>query len=303
MDKLFLSIGAMKSGTTWLYRQLEQHPNIRFSLEKELHFLAWRAGHRNHLRLKYRLSRAVNARTRAAAEGRRLRRDELVWYADYLLMPRSWSWYERRFGANVADCYCADFSNLTALLDEAAWRALVDEVTDLRVVYVLRDPLDRIWSHLKAIYRSPEDRGRLAAMTRYVPDGRLAGGELLRHSLYGANLGRLLTCLPRDRLHTVMYEQIECDPVTVLRGIEDFLGVPRHDYLPEKLRRRINASDTLPRPHWVGEHFFPLLAEDLHNLQQYIAIPDGWAASDRRGRGDREQSHLYSTDRSIHTSR
>lgn len=276
MDKLFLSIGAMKSGTTWLYRQLEQHPNIGFSPEKELHFLAWRAGHRSHLRLKYRLSRLANARTRAAAEGRRLRWVELTWYADYLLMPRTWGWYERRFGDVAEAAYPADFSNLTALLDEADWQSLADRVADLRVVYMLRDPLDRIWSHLKAHYSSPADRKALAAMTRYVPDSRLADRELVSHSQYAANLGRLLACLPRGRVHIVLFDQIERDPLTLLRGIEAFLEIPRHDYLAEKLRRRINASDALPRPPWVREHFFPLIAEDLNRLQQQFPVPEDW---------------------------
>jgi hypothetical protein len=276
MEKLFLGIGAMKAGTTWLYRQLEQHPNICFSHEKELHFLAWRAGERRHLRLKYRLSRLATARSRAAAQGRRLRQDEFKWYADYLLMPRTWAWYERRFGETAAGGYRADFSNLTALLDEPAWRSLVDRIADLRVIYVLRDPLDRIWSHLQAHYGSPAGREVLAAMTRYVPDGRLTDRELVRHSLYGANLARLLACLPRERVQIVFYDQIGRDPFALLRGIEAFLGIPRHDYLAEKLRRRINASDSLPRPPWVREHFLPLLADDLNSLQRHIAVPDGW---------------------------
>ena len=39
MQRLFLSIGAMKAGTTWLYSLLESHPQIQFTPEKEIHFL------------------------------------------------------------------------------------------------------------------------------------------------------------------------------------------------------------------------------------------------------------------------
>ena len=48
MEKLFLSIGAMKAGTTWLYSLLERHPQINFTPEKEIHFLA-----HNYLDKKY----------------------------------------------------------------------------------------------------------------------------------------------------------------------------------------------------------------------------------------------------------
>eukprot|EP00493_Phyllostaurus_siculus_P000433 UN00435 len=35
IDNLFLSVGAMKAGTTWLYEQLKNHPEIHFTPEKE----------------------------------------------------------------------------------------------------------------------------------------------------------------------------------------------------------------------------------------------------------------------------
>ena len=38
MEKLFLSIGAMKAGTTWLYSLLERHPQINFTPEKKFTF-------------------------------------------------------------------------------------------------------------------------------------------------------------------------------------------------------------------------------------------------------------------------
>jgi hypothetical protein len=34
----FLGIGAQKAGTTWLFRQLRAHPQIRFPADKEVHF-------------------------------------------------------------------------------------------------------------------------------------------------------------------------------------------------------------------------------------------------------------------------
>jgi hypothetical protein len=49
IEKLFLSVGAMKAGTTWLYDKLKQHPDIHFSPQKEVHFLSHYYGHTNSL--------------------------------------------------------------------------------------------------------------------------------------------------------------------------------------------------------------------------------------------------------------
>jgi len=40
INNLFLSVGAMKAGTTWLYKQLQYHPEIYFTPEKEIHYFA-----------------------------------------------------------------------------------------------------------------------------------------------------------------------------------------------------------------------------------------------------------------------
>ena len=37
-DHLFLSVGAMKAGTTWLYDVMSRHPEVHFSHEKEIHY-------------------------------------------------------------------------------------------------------------------------------------------------------------------------------------------------------------------------------------------------------------------------
>jgi len=279
IDKLLLSVGAMKSGTTWLYRQLEQHPAITFSPEKEIHYLAYLAGNRSHLNLAYRAGRLANARQRARDRGTALRPAEYAWYLDYLLMPKTWGWYSRRFGVVAPGQYCADFSNLTALLDQANWQRLTARVKDLRLIYILRHPLDRIWSQLKSHYRASGNQQLLASMAEYAPTPGVPEDELVGHSLYAQNLARILDVVPREQVHVAFYDQIQEDPQALLRDVEGFLQIPQHDYLPAKLGRRINASDTMPRPDWVAQHFYPYLAGDLEALAKFdIAVPAGWHA-------------------------
>lgn len=47
IENLFLSVGAMKAGTTWLYEQLKDHPEIYFTPRKEIHYLANTVGIEN----------------------------------------------------------------------------------------------------------------------------------------------------------------------------------------------------------------------------------------------------------------
>ena len=269
----------MKAGTTWLYRQLEQHPGIRFSREKEIHYLAFTEGYGENLNLRYRLSRWSAARKRAADAGQRTHGADVAWYLDYLFMPRTWRWYERRFGDAGTNQFCADFSNLSALMSEPAWVILLERVSDLRLIYVLRDPVDRLWSHLKFHYQLGDQDARLSKLSDYLRENGKAGQEFIDHSLYARNLKRILRVVPCDQVHIILYDQIESDPLGVLRGVERFLDLAPHRYASAKFHRRINASANLQRPDWVGDRFSALFSQDLLELRDMnIAVPESWCS-------------------------
>ena len=141
MEKLFLSIGAMKAGTTWLYSLLERHPQIHFTPEKEIHFLA-----HNYLDKKYLTEdhRRHRAQTRLHNIGNlRPKRQELIrsWYNDqYLNGTPSLAWYQNLFsGGQGRPGWNADFSNLSALIQTKGWKSLRSEVSGtIKAFYILR---------------------------------------------------------------------------------------------------------------------------------------------------------------------
>jgi hypothetical protein len=82
IENLFLSVGAMKAGTTWLYEQLKDHPEIYFTPEKEIHYFANKVGienqlnHRNRiLKLKDVMQKYANGNPKFISE----HLDEISW--------------------------------------------------------------------------------------------------------------------------------------------------------------------------------------------------------------------------------
>ena len=278
INRLLLNVGAMKSGTTWLFRQLEQHPGIHFSPEKEIHYLAFAAGHRGHMDLSYRWSRFQAALRRANGASRSMGWSEWNWYLDYLLMPRTWNWYTRRFRGVAPGQYCADFSNLSALLPVEYWRELRDRVGELRLLYVMRNPLERLWSHLKFHYQHGGQQNLLEGLQQPVGLSEGTEDQFLEHSLYAKHLSRILEVVPRENVHLVYFDDIASQPDRVLQGIEEFLGLPHHAYLPGKLTRRINPSIDAKQPDWVQQTYAPAIRRDqaaLHDLN--VRVPEAWS--------------------------
>ena len=103
--------------------------------------------------------------------------------------------------------------------------------------------------------------------------------DLLRHSMYAENMRPLFANIDPEKIMLVSYEQILQDPERLLREVENFLGIPPHQYLRAKLRRKINASGKKARPAWIKDHFYPLIADDLQALRAMdIDFADRWCA-------------------------
>src|SRR5205085_4724324 len=76
-------------------------------------------------------------------------RQKLLWYGNYLNEPVDDSWYVNVFAFRGRQKYCADFSNLHCQLEDAGWRQVKAVARNFRVLYILRDPLQRLWSHIR----------------------------------------------------------------------------------------------------------------------------------------------------------
>ncbi len=284
MDRLFLGAGAMKAGTTWTYSVLATHPGIWFTPEKEIHYFY--AAHvrpdvlseeRRIDNVRRKLIGIDPAQSRAAAVRERLR-----WAASYLDGPLDEYWYRALFMGRPAGAWAADFSNLYALLPAEAWGRIAARTGRLRVLYTMREPVARLWSHLKFHLAIT---GQAEAVSDWDHDRleRFARQDFIwENAEYGAAVRRMRAGLPEGALMVSFHEEMHGDPAAGLARIERFLDLPPHAYPPALLSRRVNATAPTPVPGWFRERFAGdarRIAEELAELG--LALPEAWAAAAR----------------------
>jgi hypothetical protein len=223
----FLVIGAQRCGTSSLYRYLGTHPQVAASFRKETEFFSVRydyglAWYRAHFPLEVR---------RAFAErlsGRRLQAFEAT--PDYLFHPL------------------------------AAERA-AELVPNARLVALLRDPVERAFSHYRHSVRLGRERLDFASALAAEPE-RLAGEEerlrqdssyrapsylsfsYCARGLYAEQLERWLERYPRERLLVVRSEDFFSDPPRRYSEILRFLELP--DTMPPGFRNYSYREPTTP---------------------------------------------------------
>jgi hypothetical protein len=151
-----------------------------------------------------------------------------------------------------------------ALLSVERIRLIRRLVPDLKIVFLMRDPIGRAWSHARHchLYREAnftscerpfEAIGDREWMANFSHDWCLASGDYL------GQLRRWLSVFPREQLHIGFYEDLARDPETLLRDVFALLGVRRDvDLSGFPVRERILVGPP-------GE-LTPSLRRGLHRL-------------------------------------
>lgn len=267
---LFLSIGAMKAGTTWLYTVLARHPELHFSMEKEIHYFYHRYVNSQQLNDQRRLRNAKqNYLQRIDPEKSNVDhvRRNLHWVSAYLSRPVDDLWFSNLFDLRGAQKYACEFSNLTAHIPVEAWPRIKNDSDRLRVLYTMRDPIKRLWSHTKFHLQVTKQLDKLDTWT---PDEFKAFAKkqfLWENAEYGAVLRRVNQGLSRECWMPLFYEDLHADQRGTLKSIEAFLGISNFDYPQELLERRLTESVKRPMPD-----FFPdLFSEDVSRIKSELS--------------------------------
>ena len=202
----FVLAGAPKAGTTALHAALATHPGLYLSPVKEPKFYLTDG-------------RPPPARTQRGPGDAHSAR-EWVWRRDR---------YVRLFADAPADAVRGE-STPFYLYDRAAQRRLVADVPDVKVVAVVRDPVDRAlsnWVHLRADGLEPEaDFGRAVELEEHrIEAGWAPFWHYTGLGRYGEQLRDLLTLLPREQLLVLRFREVVAEPARTLDRVSAFLGV------------------------------------------------------------------------------
>jgi len=270
----FLCIGAMKAGTSWLHHALGQQPGVWMPPVKELHYLA--GNPKDRLRSRLLLVRPVHRRALYLGVRSALRpwsaddRWRAAWALRFLTFPRT----ERGYASMFPDRPGTVRGELTptyAVLPEPAIARLAGMNPGLRIVYLLRDPVERAWSDLKMQVRKGEIAFDLAACG---PSEReeLVRPRQLAHGDYVGNLERWGRHFPPEQIHVEFFDRLADDPAGLLRDVCRFLGLDDHEIrVPPDVDRPCNAGDTSSMPEATARFLAGTLGPSIEELHRVFA--------------------------------
>jgi hypothetical protein len=278
---LLFCVGAAKAGTSWLHRVLSDHPGFALRSIKELHFFdALDKGEVDRQVAAVEARRgAYLAQLAGAGPARHATRARQVqdceeWIA--VLRSRDEAAYLRYLGAGAEGRMVADMTPAYALLSEARLTSMAGIAGDVRFLYLIRDPVERLWSHVRMIaaQRAAKDgqaEGRAEHVLARVFSGKER--EIAARGDYAAAIGKLVRAVDPTRLLVAVTEEM-LTPGGLAR-IMGFLGlgVPAADFA-----RRIHEGAAGDMPRAARTEARAWLAAQYDFVAGWLGRrPAGWA--------------------------
>lgn len=233
----FMIAGVQKGGTTSLDAYLRQHPDISMAKKKEVHFFDKRP--------------PTGIRP-----------------LDYTVYHRQFHWSEQARGAKLGEA--------TPILTwwTGAMERLWQYNPDIKVIMLLRDPVERAWSHFRMdkrlaregetfsnAIRTERDRAR-----RSLPKQDRERSQVSR-GFYAHQVRNLKRLFPDEQLLFLRSEDLSNSAQAELDKVTEFLGVSRFAFAEEP--RHNSATDSEPMPpedRALLEEAYRLDAEDTRRL-------------------------------------
>lgn len=281
---LMFGIGATKSGTSWLYRYFAAHPECYVREIKELHFFDTIDGG-NVQRMVRRIDRRYNRLSRLQARpdarnpvGRAIRMAALKEQARVIGKGTEAAYLDYLNSGRTTERLIADITPAYALLSEGRLKRMAGMAPEVRFVYLMRDPVDRLWSHVRMIAKRRSRTGRdIEARAGKILERALRGGEehILMRGDYSANLSWLTSAVPEQQIHLETYESLFSDEA--MRRLCDFLGIGYH---PGDFASRVHEGVSLGMSAEQRARAAEALAPQYDFVEATLGrIPDAWHAN------------------------
>ena len=255
----FLCIGAHKAGSTWLYQQLDSHPDFWMPPVKELHYFDQLS----------RVQRAAPPRCRDERDLRFLERLRGLSAESCIDLEN----YGRLFEPK-ASFVSGDISPNYSTLSNEVIRQVVGYFPNLKVIFLARDPVERVWSHLsmEVHYRQiePFDVTNIDEVNRNL----FRRGMLLR-SYPSAVVARWKRYVHPEQFRVYFFDDLQRNPAELRCSILCFLGAD-----PDKPGSRLTADynswakmEKLPLTNKVRSHLAKFFKNELKTCAARLGGP------------------------------
>ncbi|MEQ9231250.1 MAG: sulfotransferase [Cyclobacteriaceae bacterium] len=268
-ERFFFCIGPQKTGTTWLYDQLKDHPQVNMPRVKELRYFWEReklgegslmrslfSKHWHYKEKRQTIVTRVRRHFSDALSGK-LVADDLRWDLEWFFKKPNLHWYQSRFPSTGLT---GDITPKYSELELHSIKYMRQLYPKAKVVISLRDPIERIWSRSKMnlLKRKGKQDSQEVDDARFLVDFEHSPDQVSND--YVGLVERWKSVFSSDVL-VIFYDDIAIRPQWVLTRICEHLGLDDEQFKEAAQRSNKGLQEPVP------ERFLaPLVRMNQKNL-------------------------------------
>jgi len=242
----FMCIGAPRAATTWLHTSLQRHPNVFLPKRKEIHF------YDEPPPAEY-----------ARGDLRWAERD-----VHDVESPAALRWYWLQYRA-AGERLAGDITPLYSTLSVDRIRVIHSQIPELKVIYILRNPVERAWSGLRKSVWYQRGADFLDEKSEPWLLEQVMHPSVLERGNYPRAIERWESVFPATQIHYAFHDDIRADADRELDGVANFLGVSAAE-LPAAggEKKQVNAAPPMSLPPSIRAALEAHYADQIYALEK-----------------------------------
>lgn len=248
----FLIVGPQRTGTTWLFHNLKEHPEIFLPQEKELYYFST-LGMPDHRRYRFVF---LEEYLRAMGDTAKSKIKK-----SYDSLRKVGRFYVPKVRGEATASYAALPPNVIEDI------ALLNP--EMKVILMIRDPIDRAWSHARKDLTT--DVHTLSDIDVDLLSQLLFKDQQRELALYRTLIENWRMHLHPGHLFVGAFDSIASKPERLLTAIHSFLNVTTGSkYFGRHLRERINPAPARQIPPTVERLLRDLLDQESREYRELV---------------------------------
>ena len=226
----FMCIGAPRAATTWVHKRLSADPQIFLPKRKEVHFYDEppAAAQDNETDLRWNDSFFFDVENPA----------HLRWY-----------WYQYR---QAGDRLAGDITPLYSTLSAERIAVIKQHNSDIKLIYILRNPIDRAWSGLRKSVWYQKGESYLQDKDADWIMQHVMRPEVLLRGNYPQAIANWESVFAADQLLYLFFDDVQQNADESLDRLYEFLRLARPAGVVAQIgSKNVNAAPEKPMPDYV----------------------------------------------------
>jgi len=283
----FLGIGVQKAASSWLWELLKEHPNVWMPPKKELHYFDRSSKYASPSFLAS--DSFVDRMNGAEAHDIHFRRkigveltplidshniEEIKWNLKYYLETYNDEWYKSLFEQGKGKLR-GEITPAYSILKKEDIQHIKELFPSLKVILILRDPIERTWSHVRFHMKQQklDSKSNIDAIKNFIDsDLPTKGGD------YVNIIKNWSSVFSKEQLFIGFYDEIMEDMECFISKISHFLDINEEPLIKSNVAgKKVNVSVKLDMPVEIRSYLIEKYDDDIKYLSTvFDKYPKKW---------------------------